>query len=84
MGDPQAPPYATSSRVDLDDRTCPHCRVLLTIRTILVPGHDTLRDARCPACDRIVATEQAWQLEAFVRKISQTIDALWALRQAPR
>jgi len=84
VGDPQAPPYATSSRVDLDDRTCSHCGVLLTVRTIEVPGHDAPRDVRCPACDRSVATEQAWQLEAFVRKTSQTIDALRALRQAPR
>ena len=80
MGDPQAPPYDVRSVVDLEDRTCPHCGVLLTVRTVAVDGHDEARAVQCPACRASAATPRAWHAEAFVRKTAATIEALRKLR----
>ena len=80
MGDPQTPPYDATSRVDLDDRTCGQCGVLLTIRTVSVAGFDADREVRCPACGELAAGVQSWHTEVFLRKTTQTIGALRALR----
>lgn len=80
MGNPQVPPYDVTSQVDLDDSTCPHCGVLLTVRVITATGYDLPRDVPCPACGQPTARVNGWHAEGFVRKTMQTVEALRALR----
>jgi DNA integrity scanning protein DisA with diadenylate cyclase activity len=83
MGDPQPPPDHATCHVDSVDRSCPHCGVLVAVRTIVVNGHDTRREVSCPACRGVVTEPFAWHTEIFLRKTAQTIEALRALRARP-
>ncbi len=81
MGDPPTPPEEAGLKVTIEDRRCAACGATATIRSITAPGLNAPHCAPCPTCQAAMAGEACWQVDAFVRKTPETIQALWTLRR---
>lgn len=84
MGEPQTAPYDGEAHVAVDEDSCPHCHAWLAIRTIIVAGRSSRQEVPCPACGAVAADKECWKTDAFVRKTTQTIEALATLRHTTR